>query len=794
MKISYNWLKELVNIDWAPEELGEKLTLCGTACEYIEATDTFMNNVVVGEIKAINKIEGADKIRLATVNLGERQLDVVCGAPNIEVGQKVPVATLGAKLSGGIEIKKAKIRGIESEAMICSERELGLSDEHAGIMVLEQNAIPGTPLAKQLDYIDYQLTFELTPNRPDSMCAVGIARDVAALLSQKVKKPEFDLKESKKKASDYIAVSIDSPQACPRYAARIIKNVKIAESPWWLKRKLIISGVRPISNVVDITNLVMLELGQPLHAFDYDRFGSKEVVVRMGHDKEKFKSLDGAEHELTPEVLMITNGKESVAAGGVMGGYDSEVEDTTTNILLEAAYFNTSAIRKSRKQLGFVTESSQRFEKGCDPNNIEYAINYAAYLLQTVCGGEVLSGIVDCYPKKITPLKISFRPKRCNDILGTELDAKTMTKIFEDLEFKVKSGDTLEVTVPTFRPDIEREIDLIEEVARIIGFDNIPDAVTNIGPLYTPIHYEDKFKHEMRTVLTGAGFDEFISHGLADAKLAQFLNPAMPLLKIVNPVSEELSVMRNSLTQTALTVIHHNVSHRSLNLSVFEIGKTYLPPDEKGEWKEPEKLVLAVTGETVHTWRDKPRNRDFYDISGALKALADHFGWSEPQFKEHKTSYFTEDVSFAVSINGEICGNIGKVEDKTLKKFGIKQEVFVAELDLDYLISISNNLIKYKELPIYPASDRDIAMVVTSDTKAGDLIQAVKKTAGPLAESVEVFDLYEGKQIEKGKKSIAISILYRSDKGSLESTQVDEIQQKVLDTLKKSFNAEVRDK
>ncbi len=795
MKISYKWLIELTGLDWNPEELGDRLTLCGTACEYIEPADQYMQSVIVGEILAINKIEGADKIRLATVNLGERQLDVVCGAPNIEVGLKVPVATLGAKLDGGIVIKKAKIRGIESEAMICSERELGLSDEHAGILVIDSSATPGQELSELLGYKDdFMLTFELTPNRPDSMSAVGIARDMAALASIKVNKPQFELTESNEKASDYIKVAIEDKTACPRYAARIIKNVTIGESPYWLKKKLILSGIRPISNVVDITNLVMLELGQPLHAFDYDRFGSKEVVVRMAKEKEHFKSLDGADHELTPEVLLITNGKDAVAAGGVMGGFDSEVESDTKNILLEAAYFNASMIRKSRRQLGFVTESSQRFEKGADPNIIEYAIDYAASLMQSLCGGEVLSGIVDCYPNIIEPLKIKFRPKRCNDIIGTELSSDKMKQIFEDLEFSVTGDSDFEVTVPTFRPDIEREIDLIEEISRIIGFENIPASNTNIGSLYTPIHYEDKFKKETRTVLTSVGFDEFISHGLADSKLANILHTERPQLNIANPISEDLNIMRNCLLQTALTVIHHNVSHRSLDLSIFEIGKTYLPPDEKDYWAEDESLVLAVTGNTQHTWREKPRPRDFYDITGAMEALAEHFGWGEFSFSPKEFSFFEKEISFEVLLQGKVCGLIGKINPKVAKKAGIKQDVFAAELNFDYLLSLSNKLIAFKELPIYPAALRDLAMIVKEDIKAGELIQQVKKSAGKIAESVEIFDLYQGKQIEKGKKSIAISISYRSKDSSLEISQVDAAQKKVVDSLVKNFNVEIRDK
>ncbi len=794
MKISYNWLKELSGLGWPAQEMADRLTLCGTACEYIDSTSTYLNNVVVGLVLDLKPIEGASKIRLATVDLGSEKLEVVCGAPNVAVGQKVPVALEGAKLAGDIVIKKAKIRGIESRAMICSERELGISEDHAGIMVLPEDLEPGEPIARALDLDDYVMTFELTPNRPDSMCAIGIARDLAALSRGTVKKPKVEVKEVAGKASEKVKVSIEDPDACPRYAARVIENVKIGPSPWWIKKKLLTAGIRPISNVVDITNLVMLETGHPLHAFDLDRFGSNEVVVRRARPKENFTTLDGVKHELTPDVLLITNGKEGVAAGGVMGGLDSEVEEETRNILLEAAYFNSSMTRKSRKLLGLVTESSVRFEKGADPNGVEFAINRAASLLYEICGGQVLAGIVDCYPKKIEPLEIKLRPERCNAILGLNLSVDRMVEILKHLEFDVKTGSILTVKVPTFRPDIEREIDLIEEVGRIEGYSAVADSIENIGRLYTPIHYLDKFRAEIRGLLIGSGFDEMISHGLADSRLARLLNPELPRLGIVNPVSEDLDIMRNTLIQTMLTVISHNIAHRNLDLCLFEIGKAYFPPDAKGEWKENLRLSVGVTGQTAHTWRDRPRPFDFYDIAGPLTRLAEHFGWGELTYKPENMSYFDNQIAFAVMAGDVHVGRVGKVTPEVARKFDIKQEVHIAELDLDLLITLSGRKPRYQPLPIYPAAPRDLAIVVDEGVKAGEIVNQIKQAAGSLAESVEIFDLYKGKPIEEGKKSIAIAITYRSLEGNLSSEQVDEKQAIVIDYLKNKLNAQIRDK
>ncbi|MFZ5979247.1 MAG: phenylalanine--tRNA ligase subunit beta, partial [Candidatus Zixiibacteriota bacterium] len=677
--------------------------------------------------------------------------------------------------------------------MICSERELGISDEHSGIMVLESEAKIGTPVAQLLDLEDYIMTFELTPNRPDSTSAIGIARDLQALAGIRMKKPEFKLKESKEKASDYIKVEIEDADGCPRYAARIIKNIKIGQSPWWLKKKLIMAGMRPINNVVDVTNLVMLETGNPLHAFDLELFGSDRVLVRRAANEEKFVTLDGEEHALTPEVLLITNGKKGMAAAGVMGGLDSEVKDDTSTILLEAAYFAPSVIRKSRKILGLVTESSNRFEKGADPNNIPYAVDRAAFLFTQLCGGEVLQGIVDCYPGKIEPRNISFRPERCNYVLGSHYKPERMKQILEHLEFEVTGNSPMMVTVPTFRPDIEREIDLIEEVLRIEGYASIEDAVTNIGPLYTPTHFIDRFENEVRTILTGAGFDEMLGHGLADSRQASLLNPDVPQLRILNPVSEDLDIMRNSLVMTALTVVNHNLSHRNVDLRLFEIGKAYFPPDKNGNWIEEDRLALAVTGRTDSSWRDKAREQDFYDVKGALEVLATHFHWPEFTYEPIPVSYLENGISFQIMSKTENIGVIGQISDQIARKFDIKQQVFIAEIEISPLIKLTRDLVEFAPLPVYPAAPRDLALVVNTDVKVGDIINLVKKRAGELAESVKVFDLYDGKQIEKGKKSIGISVVYRSDKKSLSSEEVDNLQKDIISNLKNNFNAEIRE-
>ena len=798
MKLPYSWLVELTGSKWPAEEMADRLTLCGTACEDIEPTVRYFDKVVVGKVLDVKSIPGADKIRQATVDIGKEKLDLVCGAPNLKVGQKVPVAKLGAKLAGGIEIKKAHIRGIESSGMICSESELGISQDHLGIIVLDEKSKVGISLAKALDYDDYIMTFELTPNRGDSMSAIGVARDIAALSSSKIICPKFKIKPSKEKAGKYIKVEIEDTTACPRYAARIIKDITIADSPWWLKKKLLMCGIRPINNVVDISNFVMLECGHPLHAFDLNRFGSNKVVVRRAKKNETFKTLDEKEHKLSPEVLLITNGQEAVAAAGVMGGLDSEVGEATTDILLEAAYFNPAVIRRSRKFLNMTSESQARFEKGVDPNGIEYAIDRAAYLLQELCFGRVLSGMVDCYPKKIRPCKVAFRPQRCNDLLGTNYKTSLMKNVFKDLGFEVGSTNSndkkLSVIVPTFRPDIEREVDLIEEVARIRGYAEIPDAVGNMGPLFTPIHPLDKFKEDMRSLMTGQGFDEIMGHGFDDSRLAKLINPDEPLLKISNPNSVELNVMRNSLIPFALNIVKNNIAQRNLDLCLFEYGKVYFPPDAKGNWREEYRLLVLVTGQTRQSWRDSPRKYDYYDLAGVLENLSSRFKMPGFEFSNSSIKCFDNQLSFEIKSDEKVIGKIGKIDNSIAAKFDLKQAVYVAELPIPGLIELSDNKRLFEALPIYPASSRDLAIVVDETVKAGDIVSTVREAAGKLAEHVSIFDLYQGKQIAKGKKSLAISISYRSSESSLESNQVDERQGLVVDSLKKEFNAEIRDK
>ncbi|UCD93967.1 MAG: phenylalanine--tRNA ligase subunit beta [Candidatus Zixiibacteriota bacterium] len=699
MQVPYSWLKELVDVPWPSEELAQRLTLAGAEAETEPLFDGEFDNICVGQIVALDEIKGSDHLKTALVNTGSEKLQVVCGAPNAAKGQKVIFAEIGATLAGGTEIKKVKLRGVESYGMICSEAELGLSDDHSGIMVLDGDASVGQPAIEYLQLNDPIIKLDLTPNRADLMSAIGVAREAACLSGKKVERPVFEIAEAPEKASDWVKVSIDDPDACPRYAARIIKGVKIGPSPWWIKRKLLLCGIRPISNIVVVTNLVMMEYGHPLHAFDYDLFKRKEILVRRAREGEFFTTLDGKKHELTPDVLLITDGEEGVAAAGVMGGLESEVSADTVNILLESAYFDSITIRKSRIKLGMVSESSARFEKGADPNIVPEAVNWAAYLMQKYAGGEVLSGIVDCYPKKITPVRIDLRPERVNSLLGTNISRERIVNILQGLEFEVEDKGVLKVTVPTFAVDVIREVDLIEEIVRVEGYDSIPSVDRNMGPLFTPEQRDAQFRTEIRSVMTAAGFDEVLGSGFAETRLLSVLMKDRPQLKILNPIAEDLSVVQNNLLYSLLKAVAHNISHRNISLRLFEIGKAFQPGDPP---TEREQIGLALSGASESQWYLKRKEPSFYDLKGAIDSFLEGCHVEPAEFAAEPQWPFLDGFSFSVKISGKNVGHAGQIVEDVTRPFDIKQPVLAAVLDFEKVLNSQRLVETYRALPRFP--------------------------------------------------------------------------------------------
>jgi phenylalanyl-tRNA synthetase beta chain len=785
---------ELVDVEWSARELASRLTLCGTAAQATQFLENHFENIVIGRILELERIEGTEHLSRAVVATGGESFQVVCGAPNAAAGQTVVLAKIGSKLKGFGELKKAKLRGVESFGMICSEAELGITDDHSGILVLDENIEIGTPAERGLGLDDPILKFDLTPNRPDSLSAIGVARDAACLANKKIQRPVFELKEAEERAADFVKVAIDDAQACPRYAARVIKGVRVGPSPWRIKRKLILSGMRPINNVVDITNLVMLEMGHPLHAFDYRRFNRKEILVRRARAGEKFSTLDGKAHVLTPDTLLITDGEVAVAAAGVMGGLDSEVSQNTADILLESAYFNPIAIRKSRLKLGIVSESSVRFEKGADPNAVAEAIDRAAFLIQKYAGGKVLKGIVDCYPAKVNPIKINLRPSRANAILGSNISKERMSDILTNLEFQVTDKNWLEVTVPTFRPDITREIDLIEEIARIEGYENIPTADRNIGPLYTPINPDDRLRQQIRTGMTALGFDEIYGSNFADPKLMSALESKLKPVAVLNPIAEDLSVLQNNTLYSALMAVGHNLAQRNLDLRLFEIAKKFIASERRGESPlEIEELVMAVTGRSGDAWYERGREYDFFDVKGATIGLIDYLRAPRLKLEGDRHPCFEADMSFCLKCGDSKVGYAGRINQKLARSFDIKQPVYVAQLDFNFLLNNQSGEGSYSALPRFPSAIRDLAIIVDEKFRVGDIMDAIREAGRENLESVDLFDLFRGKQIGEGKKSLAFSMVFRSRERSLDSKEVDNYQGIIIENLKKRFNIEVRE-
>ncbi len=791
MKASLNWLKELVDFDLSVDELASRLTDAGLEVENITTMGKDLDKVVVGEIKKVSPHPRADKLSICMVSTGAEDLQIVCGASNVAEKIKVPIALIGALLPGGMNIAKSNLRGVESFGMICSEKELEIGEFEDGIMILEPKLRTGEPLTSALNLEDFILDIALTPNRPDWLSMIGVAREIAALCGSRVKNIRVDLHEAEKPASEMIRVEIDDQAGCPRYAARIIEDIKISESPFWLKRKLYSAGMRPINNVVDITNLVMLELGQPLHAFDYNLFQQKKVVVRRAKDKEKFITLDQVERTLNEEVLLITDGKKPVAIGGIMGGLESEVTPRTRTVLLESAYFDPRVIRKGRMFLDISTESSQRFERGADPNGVVKAIDRAAQLFAELTGGEVLKGVVDNYPSAICPINVKLRPQRVNRVLSTDLSSEQIKSMLVHLELPVKENQGLEVEIPTFRPDLTREIDLIEEVVRIYGYSNIKTTMRAGGNLVTEINAEDEFFRGIKQFLSGKGFFEVITNNLVDPEIQRRLNPDISPVTIRNPLSRDLSVLSTTLSGNLLSVVSYNKNRLEKNLRIFELGKVFMSP-EGSLPQERYQLGIALSGarEPRH-WEAKEVDADFYDLKGILEEL---LGYHSLSFNlvPSRSVLLEPDNCFNLRVKDERIGMLGGVSKGMLELFEIKNQVFWAELNVEKIMSLVQRMRTFVPLPKFPPVDRDVALVVDETLLSQEIIDEIKGAGRNFVEEVVLFDVYTGKQVEPGKKSLAYSIRYRSPEKTLTDEEVEEIHRKVILKLEQSFGATLR--
>ena len=793
MKLLYSWLKDYVDISANPQELAEILSMLGFEVEDVSILSLDYPGLVVGKVLGKEKHPNADKLSLCKVDIGDaaNPLQIVCGATNVAAGQFVPVATVGTVLPLDFKIRKSKIRGEVSHGMICSQNELGIGSDADGIWVLPGNLTPGEKLSKALNFqSDAILDVFITPNRPDVMSVIGLAREIAAYENKSMHLPKPAISEQGGKTGAAIKVTIDCPDECPRYSARLIRNIKITESPGWLKERLEACGVRPINNVVDVTNYVLLETGHPLHAFDYDLLAGREIRVRLSVTGEKFTTLDQKERDLQAGTVLICDAEKTVALGGIMGGLNSEVSDKTTNVLLESAYFAPNSIRQGNKSLGIQSEAAQRFSRGADPNGAIYAQNRAAALMAELCGGEIAPGIVDVYPKEIKPGRLTLDVTRVNRLLGTSLTAEAM----EDLLGKIGIyEEDSKLSLPTFRPDLVGTADIAEEVGRLFGYNNIPDATISELPYSVHAHSMADFVQELHQHLTGMGLQEVKTNSMVNGK-AWHRMTGERLFPILNPISLDMDAMRNSLIPSLLGVLLWNRNRQEPDLAIYEIGRTF--HDSAGLKKLPKetrRLAIALCGERHGTsWHSGSQPVDYYDIKGVIEQLSAKILLDNLSFIPYDNFAVGEGQSVQILSGERLIGFLGKVDHQLAKRSDLDFPSFVAELDLEMMFRARNQNPTIDDIPRFPSVERDLALIVDRDVVAADIESVMSAHGGQYLVKSIVFDVYQGKQVAEGKQSIAFRLLFQSLERTLTESEVAQAIDKVLAALKKEFGAELR--
>ncbi len=807
MKISYNWLKNYVDFNLSPKDLAEVLTGTGLEVEDVLTYETVpggLEGVVIGEVKECAKHPDADKLSVTKVDVGTGELlQIVCGAPNVAAGQKVAVALVGGTLYPGggdkLVIKKAKIRGVESMGMICAEDELGLGTSHAGIMVLDANAKVGTKAAEYFKIEkDFVLEIGLTPNRGDAFSHIGVARDLSAALNvaykSKVsfKKPDvskFEIPNSKSE----IAVTVEDTNACPRYSGVVISNLQVKDSPDWLKNRLKAIGLKPINNVVDVTNFVLHEYGQPLHAFDADKIQGKKVIVKKLPAGTPFKTLDGNEIKLGAEDLMICDTKGGMCIAGVYGGLDSGVTAATTTIFLESAYFSATGIRKTSSHLGLRTDAATHFEKGCDPNITVEALKRAAMLLQEVAGGKVASEITDIYPGKIEGAKFAVSFSRMLRLAGFEIDAATVRNILHLLEIKIEKedGDTWHLQVPAFKSDVTREADIVEEILRIYGYNSfaLPKAIRSSLSFSAKVDVQ-KQENVVANMLTGSGFSEMWTNSITHSVYEQEEELQKQQIRLLNSQTAELDALRTSLLYSGLEVIAYNQNRKATDLRLYEFGSSYHRIN--GEYRQTRHLTLFVTGKTAeHNWLDKGAGYNFYHLKTILLNILKRMGHTGLEFSVEEKSPF----AFSLVLKNEeaVIAKLGSVSKAVLKKYDIKNEVFFADLNWDYLLDRSQYAkTSFTELPKFPSVRRDLAMIVKDDLAFESIEKIAKAESKKLLQEVSLFDVYKGDKMEQGKKSYAVSFLFQHPDKTLTDEEIEKVMTRLMSKYESELGATIR--
>ena len=805
MRVLHSWLQEYIKFSLKPDPLAEKLGMLGLEIESVEHLGQKYAGFVVGQVIEKIKHPNADKLSVCTVDVGKKEtLQIVCGGPNVAVGQKVPVGKVGAEVPRNqhdpegkpFVLSQVKIRGVESFGMICSAYELDLGDDSAGILVLDASARVGQPLAQYLGVDDIAYDLEVTPNRPDWLSHIGVAREIGVIVKRPANLPPVNLKEGTIPIGKHLTIEVEDKSNCRRFAARMIKGVTIGPSPDWLQNPLRNVGLRPRNNVVDVTNYVMLECGQPLHAFDYDLLRGGKIIVRSNRGGASFMTLDGKSHQLPAGTVMVCDAEREISIAGIMGGANSEISESTHDVVIESANWNPSSIRRTAKALGISTDASQRFERGADPHAVLYALDRASQLIRELAGGTLLRGKIDIYPKKIPERLIAFRPSRVNALLGTSLSKTELKQMLGLLGVKPARvhSDRMEMKIPSYRVDIEREVDLAEEIARVYGYDKIAEKTIVALNLVHPFPTKT-LSSRVREEVIGLGFQEAITIPMLDDTKAQ-VDQSAPI-RILNPQSSEMTVLRTSLIPGLLDVVARNQSFGSVDLRLFELGHVFQRMGKDGDpltmqdVREEERLCLIMTGLLAPSgWEGEGRQVDIFDIKGEVESLFAKFALDKPLFISYSTSDCLAEGAVGIEINGGTVGYLGVVRDDVLNSFGVERQVFVAELNLEIFSSTQRK--KYQPLPRFPSVKRDVAFIVNKSVTAQEIGRVLKEGSTGLVTKVELFDVYEGEKLPVEKKSLAFSIELMSRQKTLTDREIEDEVGTIVKKVEQAFGATLR--
>lgn len=798
MLISLNWLKQYIDLDGIGiNEMENALTMIGQEVEKIEVLGENLENVVTAQIIEKEMHPDSDHLTICKVDNGKEILQIVCGAPNHKAGDKVVLAQVGAKLAPDFVIKKGKIRGVESNGMLCSEEELNIGKDSDGIMILPEDTPVGVPMKEYLGINDTVFELEITPNRPDCLSHIGIARELGAYYSKEVKYPSFAINsESSEKTADNISVEIEDSNLAKRYVAGIIKNVTVKESPKWLKERVESIGIRSINNIVDASNFIMMELNQPNHTFDLDKIEGGKIVVRAGHENEKLVTLDEQERELNSDDIVISDGVKAVALGGVMGGQNSEITENTKNILLEVANFNSQNVRKTSRRLTLFSESSYRFERRVDEENAINVINRLANIIQEVAGGEILEGAVDNYPVPYKKKTATLNFDRLNRFVGKNIPRETVIGILTRLEIEVvDNGETLTLTAPTYRDDLENEQDYFEEVIRMYGFDNIENILPKLDISEKPVIDTTKLSTQVKLIAANAGLKEVINYSFvpkdAMEKIKYTSVERENLIDLLRPITEDFVTLRPTLLYSLLKNAKENMNRNATNIRFFEVSRTFVKAEELA--KEEVKLGIILAGENNKTlWNPKPVPYDFYDLKGIVEEIFTQLKFNNYMIKRSEQSQYHPGRSVDVFVGRELIGSFGEIHPDVLENFDLgKTSVLVGEFNIDLIQKYIGKKIKYQGIVKYPAVPRDFAFVMREDILVGDVLKTIQKVDKKI-EKVELFDIYQGAGVLPGMKSVAISVILRDKNKTLEEKEIVDISNKIVAKVEKDYGAVLR--